>query len=67
MADASPYGCDYANQFAALQLLFEEDVFGDPAIYPDDCRTWKQFHQTSFPSKVRLGFRGVGTKIKPDM
>jgi hypothetical protein len=36
MADASPYGCDYANQFAALQLLFEEDVFGDPAIYPDD-------------------------------
>ena len=67
MVNASPDVCDYANQFTALQPLLEEVVFDDPVIYPDDCKAWKQFHQTPFLSKIRLGFRRAGTKVKPDV
>lgn len=63
MADASNY-VYYANGNMASQPLLEEDVIGDPAIYPDE-ETLKNLYTTRpFPPKVQRTVTRLWTKIK---
>ncbi len=63
MADASNY-VYYANGNLASQPLLEEDVIGDPAIYPDE-ETLKNLYTTSpYDSKVQRVVTRLWTRIK---
>ena len=63
MADASNY-VYYANGNAASQPLLEEDVIGDPAIYPDE-ETLKNLYTTSpYDAKVQRVVTRLWTKVK---
>ena len=50
MADASNY-VYYANGNAASQPMLEEDVIGDPAIYPDAATLGKPVHHRPIRQK----------------
>ncbi|MEP3035935.1 MAG: polyamine ABC transporter substrate-binding protein, partial [Pseudoruegeria sp.] len=52
MADASNY-VYYANGNLASQPLLEEDVIGDPAIYPNDETIKNLYTTTPYPQKVQ--------------
>ncbi|MBO9476258.1 polyamine ABC transporter substrate-binding protein [Shimia sp. R11_0] len=63
MADASNY-VYYANGNKASQPLLEEDVIGDPAIYPSEA-TMENFYTVSpYPPKVQRVVTRMWTKIK---
>ncbi|MGV6850034.1 MAG: polyamine ABC transporter substrate-binding protein [Marinibacterium sp.] len=63
MADASNY-VYYANGNLASQPFLEEDVIGDPAIYPDE-ETMKNLYTFSpYPAKVQRKVTRMWTKIK---
>ena len=63
MADASNY-VYYANGNLASQPLLEEDVIGDPAIYPDADTLENLFTTTPYPPKVQRVVTRMWTKIK---
>lgn len=63
MADASNY-VYYANGNKASQPLLEEDVIGDPAIYPDASTMANLYTTTPFPPKVQRVVTRMWTKIK---
>ena len=63
MADASNY-VYYANGNKASQPLLEEDVIGDPAIYPDEATLENLFTTTPYPAKVQRVVTRLWTKIK---
>lgn len=63
MADASNY-VYYANGNKASQPLLEEDVIGDPAIYPDEATLENLFTTTPYPPKVQRVVTRMWTKIK---
>ena len=63
MADASNY-VYYANGNFASQPLLEEDVIGDPAIYPDAASLENLFTTTPYPAKVQRVVTRLWTKIK---
>ncbi|SEP98810.1 polyamine ABC transporter substrate-binding protein [Thalassovita taeanensis] len=63
MADASNY-VYYANGNKASQALLEEDVIGDPAIYPDEATLDNLFTTTPYDSKVQRVVTRLWTKIK---
>jgi len=63
MADASNY-VYYANGNLASQPLLEEDVIGDPAIYPDAATLENLFTTTPYPPKVQRVVTRMWTKIK---
>ena len=52
MADASNY-VYYANGNLASQPLLEEDVIGDPAIYPDAAAMASTYTTTPYPARVQ--------------
>lgn len=63
MADASNY-VYYANGNLASQPMLEEDVIGDPAIYPSE-ETLKNLYTTSpYPQKTQRVVTRMWTKIK---
>jgi len=63
MADASNY-VYYANGNLASQPMLEDDVIGDPAIYPDEA-TLKNLYTTSpYNAKVQRVVTRLWTKIK---
>jgi putrescine transport system substrate-binding protein len=63
MADASNY-VYYANGNLASQEFLEEDVIGDPAIYPDE-ETLKNLYTTSpYGPKVQRTVTRMWTRIK---
>ena len=63
MADASNY-VYYANGNLASQPLLEEDVIGDPAIYPDEATLENLFTTTPYPADVQRTVTRLWTKIK---
>ena len=63
MADASNY-VYYANGNLASQPLLEEDVIGDPAIYPDEATLENLFTTRPYDAKVQRGVTRLWTKIK---
>lgn len=63
MADASNY-VYYANGNLASQSLLEEDVIGDPAIYPDAATLDNLFTTRPYPAKVQRVVTRLWTKIK---
>ena len=63
MADASNY-VYYANGNLASQPLLEEDVIGDPAIYPDEATLENLFTTRPYPAKVQRTVTRLWTKIK---
>jgi putrescine transport system substrate-binding protein len=63
MADASNY-VYYANGNLASQALLEEDVIGDPAIYPDAATLDNLFTTTPYDAKVQRVVTRLWTKIK---
>ena len=63
MADASNY-VDYANGNEASKPLLEEDVIGDPAIYPSDAAMANTFTTTPYPPRVQRTVTRLWTKIK---
>ena len=63
MADASNY-VYYANGNLASQPLLEEDVIGDPAIYPDEETVKNLYTTTPYPQKVQRVVTRMWTKIK---
>ncbi len=63
MADASNY-VYYANGNKASQPLLEEDVIGDPAIYPTPAALEKLYITTPYPQKVQRTVTRLWTKIK---
>jgi putrescine transport system substrate-binding protein len=63
MADASNY-VYYANGNLASQPLLEEDVIGDPAIYPDEATLKNLYTTTPYPAKVQRVVTRMWTKIK---
>ncbi len=63
MADASNY-VYYANGNLASQPMLEEDVIGDPAIYPDAETLKTLFTTTPYPPKVQRVVTRMWTKIK---
>lgn len=63
MADATNY-VYYANGNFASQPMLEEDVIGDPAIYPD-AATLKNLYTTSpYSAKVQRVVTRLWTKVK---
>lgn len=63
MAAASNY-VYYANGNLASQTMLEEDVIGDPAIYPDE-DTLKNLYTTSpYPPKIQRVVTRLWTKVK---
>ena len=63
MAAASNY-VYYANGNLASQPMLEEDVIGDPAIYPDE-DTLKNLYTTSpYAPKVQRVVTRLWTKVK---
>lgn len=63
MAAASNY-VYYANGNKASQPMLEEDVIGDPAIYPDEDTLKNLYTTTSYPVKVQRGVTRLWTKVK---
>ena len=63
MADASNY-VYYANGNLASQPLLEEDVIGDPAIYPDAAAMASTYTTTPYPARVQRTVTRLWTKIK---
>ncbi len=63
MAQASNY-VYYANGNAASQEFLEEDVIGDPAIYPDEATLQNLYTTTPYPAKVQRTVTRLWTKIK---
>ncbi|MDQ2089538.1 polyamine ABC transporter substrate-binding protein [Marimonas arenosa] len=63
MAAASNY-VYYANGNKASQDFLEEDVIGDPAIYPDEAAMANTFTTTPYPAKVQRVVTRLWTKIK---
>ncbi|WP_137702800.1 polyamine ABC transporter substrate-binding protein [Marimonas lutisalis] len=63
MAAASNY-VYYANGNKASQEFLEEDVIGDPAIYPDEASMANTFTTTPYPAKVQRVVTRLWTKIK---
>jgi len=63
MADASNY-VYYANGNLASQPLLEEDVIGDPAIYPDAATLENLFTTRPYDAKVQRVVTRLWTKIK---
>lgn len=63
MADASNY-VYYANGNLASQPMLEEDVIGDPAIYPDAATLANLYTTTPYPVKVQRVVTRMWTKIK---
>lgn len=63
MAAASNY-VYYANGNKASQPLLEEDVIGDPAIYPDEATLENLYTTTPYPQKVQRTVTRLWTKIK---
>ncbi len=63
MADASNY-VYYANGNVASQPLLEEDVIGDPAIYPDEATLENLYTTTPYPARVQRTVTRMWTKIK---
>ena len=63
MADASNY-VYYANGNLASQPLLEEDVIGDPAIYPDAATLENLFTTSPYAPKVQRVVTRMWTKIK---
>ncbi|MDJ0626989.1 MAG: polyamine ABC transporter substrate-binding protein [Rhodobacter sp.] len=63
MADASNY-VYFANGNLASQPLLEEDVIGDPAIYPDEATLENLYTTTPYPSKVQRVVTRMWTRIK---
>ncbi len=62
-ADASNY-VYYANGNLASQPMLEEDVIGDPAIYPDEETLKNLYTTTPYDSKVQRVVTRLWTKIK---
>jgi len=63
MADASNY-VYFANGNLASQPLLNEDVIGDPAIYPDE-ETLKTLYTTRpYPAKIQRKVTRMWTKVK---
>ena len=63
MADASNY-VYYANGNEASKPLLEEDVIGDPAIYPDEVTLENLYTTRPYPAKVQRVVTRLWTKIK---
>nr|WP_206295693.1 polyamine ABC transporter substrate-binding protein [Pseudohalocynthiibacter aestuariivivens] len=63
MADASNY-VYYANGNEASQPMLEEDVIGDPAIYPDAATLDNLYTTTPYPAKVQRVVTRLWTRIK---
>ncbi len=63
MADASNY-VYYANGNKASQPLLEEDVIGDPAIYPDEATLENLYTTTPYDAKVQRVVTRLWTKVK---
>ncbi len=63
MAAASNY-VYYANGNKASQPLLEEDVIGDPAIYPDEATLENLYTTTPYPPKTQRVVTRMWTKIK---
>ncbi|MEX0283411.1 MAG: polyamine ABC transporter substrate-binding protein [Paracoccaceae bacterium] len=63
MADASNY-VYYANGNLASQPMLEEDVIGDPAIYPDEATLENLYTTTPYDPKVQRTVTRLWTKIK---
>lgn len=63
MAAASNY-VYYANGNKASQEHLEEDVIGDPAIYPSEAALDNLFTTTPYPPKVQRVVTRLWTKIK---
>jgi putrescine transport system substrate-binding protein len=54
----------YANGNLASQSLLNEDVIGDPAIYPDADTLAKLFTSTSYEPKVQRIITRLWTNLK---
>ena len=63
MADASNY-VYYANGNLASQAMLEEDVIGDPAIYPGADTIKNLYTTTSYSIKIQRVVTRMWTKIK---
>ncbi|GAA4221199.1 putrescine transport system substrate-binding protein [Sagittula marina] len=63
MAAASNY-VYYANGNKASQEYLNEDVIGDPAVYPDDETMNNTYTTTPYPPKVQRVVTRLWTKIK---
>ena len=63
MADASNY-VYYANGNKASQALLEEDLIGDPAIYPDEATLENLYTTRPYTPKVQRVVTRMWTKIK---
>ncbi|WP_171236113.1 polyamine ABC transporter substrate-binding protein [Ruegeria sp. HKCCA6837] len=63
MAAASNY-VYYANGNEASQEFLEEDVIGDPAIYPDEATMQNLYITTPYPAKTQRVVTRLWTKIK---
>lgn len=63
MAAASNY-VYYANGNAASQEFLEEDVIGDPAIYPDEATLQNLYTTSPYGPKVQRKVTRMWTKIK---
>ena len=63
MADASNY-VYFANGNLASQPLLEEDVIGDPAIYPDEATLQNLYTTSPYDAKVQRVVTRMWTKIK---
>ncbi len=63
MADASNY-VYYANGNIASQPMLEEDVIGDPAIYPDEATLANLYTTSPYDAKVQRTVTRLWTKIK---
>ncbi|SFK90687.1 polyamine ABC transporter substrate-binding protein [Shimia haliotis] len=63
MAAASNY-VYYANGNKASQPMLEEDVIGDPAIYPDEATLENLYTTTPYPPKTQRTVTRTWTKIK---
>ncbi|MGV6802854.1 MAG: polyamine ABC transporter substrate-binding protein [Ruegeria sp.] len=63
MAAASNY-VYYANGNKASQEFLEEDVIGDPAIYPDEDTMKNLYITTPYPAKTQRTVTRLWTKVK---
>ena len=63
MADASNY-VYYANGNLASQPMLEEDVIGDPAIYPDEATLKNLYTTMPYDPKIQRVVTRLWTKIK---
>ena len=54
----------YANGNLASQPMLEEDVIGDPAIYPDEATLENLYITTPYDAKVQRVVTRMWTKIK---